>query len=133
MFQIKVLLYTNQYLEAATFCKEMSRLTLAEIIDNIVVTERIYTVQGETVKQYTIRLNFYSRQEYYEEHNITPHQIESVIEGQFVKKLEHIVTEKLKIKKSNIDLDEETVVVEGRKSKKQKEETFESIEAGNLV
>ncbi|CAI2197311.1 19729_t:CDS:2, partial [Funneliformis geosporum] len=63
--------------DAKNFCQEISKLTLAEVIEQMTVREQIIRKQvgsgsTETIrkKKYTIRMEFYPKHEYKEEFNI---------------------------------------------------------------
>lgn len=65
--------------DLSRFIKDAKRVTLSELVDKVTVTERLSskTVEnGQTrSRTYTVLLDFYPREEYLEEHNLTPHQI----------------------------------------------------------
>ncbi|KAK0540774.1 hypothetical protein OC835_000481 [Tilletia horrida] len=65
-----------------TFCKDGSRLVLSQVVDNVVVTERISgkTAQNAFNRQrsYTIRLNFYPEEECIQEYNT---ELLGILEG----------------------------------------------------
>ncbi|KAF7352593.1 DNA-directed RNA polymerase subunit [Mycena venus] len=57
------------------FCKRASRVTLAQVVENITVRERL-TVDGEARRtQFTIDLSFYPKKEYLSEYDIDPVEI----------------------------------------------------------
>ncbi|KAJ7368540.1 hypothetical protein DFH08DRAFT_831649 [Mycena albidolilacea] len=57
------------------FCKRASRVTLAQVVENITVRERL-TVDGEARRtQFTIDLAFYPKKEYLAEYDIDPIEI----------------------------------------------------------
>ncbi|KAF9919290.1 hypothetical protein BX616_009322 [Lobosporangium transversale] len=75
-----------------SFCQDTSRLTLAQLIDSVQVTERLISKSAATNqrrhKVFAIRLNLFRESEYKAEYGVTSNDVESVIEHQFVKKLE---------------------------------------------
>ncbi|OAQ35870.1 beta and beta-prime subunits of DNA dependent RNA-polymerase [Linnemannia elongata AG-77] len=75
-----------------SFCQDTSRLTLAQLIDNVQVTERLISKSADTNfrrhKVFAIRLNLFREDEYLSEYGVSAEDVESVIESQFVKKLE---------------------------------------------
>ncbi|KAF9107262.1 hypothetical protein BGX29_006781 [Mortierella sp. GBA35] len=75
-----------------SFCQDTSRLTLAQLIDNVQVTERLISKSAASNqkrhKVFAIRLNLFREDEYLSEYGVTAEDVESVIESQFVKKLE---------------------------------------------
>ncbi|KAF7355507.1 DNA-directed RNA polymerase subunit [Mycena sanguinolenta] len=57
------------------FCKRASRVTLAQVVENITVRERL-TVEGEARRtQFTIDLAFYPKKEYLSEYDVDPIEI----------------------------------------------------------
>src|SRR5205814_1794679 len=62
--------------QVSCFAKDTSRLRMSEIMDNVVVTERISAGTAATnynrFKSYKIRLNFFTAQENLDEYNIKP-------------------------------------------------------------
>ncbi|KAF9364256.1 hypothetical protein BGX34_002079 [Mortierella sp. NVP85] len=78
--------------ELQTFCKDTSRLTLAQLIDHVQVTERLISKSAATnqkrLKVYVIRLNLFREDEYQAEYGVNSSDVEQVIEQQFVKRLE---------------------------------------------
>lgn len=85
---------------SAKFCKDVSRLTLGQIMDEVKVTERIAAKSAAAGyrrhKIYNIHLKFFTKDEYLEEYNVRPAQIEEVIERVFIKKLETAILRDLK-------------------------------------
>ncbi|KAG0254618.1 hypothetical protein DFQ27_006746 [Actinomortierella ambigua] len=86
--------------QTATFCKDTSKLTLAQLIDNVQVTERMVSKSVATnqkrQKVYAIRLNLFREDEYKEEYGVDAKAVERVIEEQFVKKLETAILRDLR-------------------------------------
>ena len=90
--------------EAEKFCQEISKLNLAEVIENMTVYEQITKRQidaGSTdttirKKMYTIRMEFYPKHEYKEEFNIVPKNIEDAIELNFIGYLESSIKKEAK-------------------------------------
>ena len=78
-----------------SFCQDTSRLTLAQLIDNVQVTERLISKSADTnfrrYKVFAIRLNLFREDEYLSEYGVSAEDVESVIESQFVKKLESAI------------------------------------------
>lgn len=74
--------------EIEVFRKNISRLTLAEIIDDVVVTEKLAKVAGQTKsKTYLIRLNFFPKTEYEKEYSVTPAEVVRAVEKDFMRRL----------------------------------------------
>ncbi|KAF9582603.1 hypothetical protein BGW38_010985 [Lunasporangiospora selenospora] len=83
-----------------SFCQDTSRLTLAQLIDNVQVTERfvnktIGTAQKRE-KVFVIRLNLFREDEYLSEYGVSGEQVEETIEEQFVRKLEVAIIRDIK-------------------------------------
>ncbi|CAG8520133.1 425_t:CDS:10 [Acaulospora morrowiae] len=92
--------------EALRFCQKISKLTLAEVVDQMVVTERVSGKRDESgftrCKVYKIHMQFYTREEYKEEFNLEPWEIERAIEIQFMYYLESAITKHFKNSSKNI-------------------------------
>jgi DNA-directed RNA polymerase I subunit RPA1 len=87
--------------EANKFCQKISKLSLAEVIEQMTVYEQITQRQGSVEatirkKMYTIRMEFYPKHEYKEEFNIVPKNIEDAIELNFIKYLESSIKKEVK-------------------------------------
>jgi DNA-directed RNA polymerase I subunit RPA1 len=75
--------------QAEKLAKRLSCIILAQLVDEIVVTEKVTKDHDEmsSTKTYTVRLKFYPRSEYEEEYMVTQHQVESATSTQFLKHL----------------------------------------------
>jgi DNA-directed RNA polymerase I subunit RPA1 len=90
--------------EAEKFCQEISKLNLAEVIEQMTVYEQITqrkvdSGSAETTtrkKMYTIHMKFYPKHEYEEEFNIVPRNIEDAIELNFIRHLESLIKKEVK-------------------------------------
>ncbi|KAL1914900.1 uncharacterized protein VTP21DRAFT_7816 [Calcarisporiella thermophila] len=86
--------------QAKNFCKDVSRLTIADLMDEVVVTERMSARQAKTghrrVRIYSVRLNMFPREEYSEEYNVTSDVVQDTIERRFVKQLEQAIVRDLR-------------------------------------
>ncbi|RKP33528.1 hypothetical protein BJ085DRAFT_12481, partial [Dimargaris cristalligena] len=63
---------------ATDFCKRMTRLRLAEVVDHVQVTEsltRAHRNRAQRHKRYVIRIDFYNKEACAEEYLITPEDI----------------------------------------------------------
>lgn len=94
--------------QANHFCKHATRLTLAQIVDDVVVTERMTSKSSSSMhrrtKVYQVRLNLFSEDEYKEEYNVTAKRIKHVLETKFIKGLEAAIRKDIKdSKKSKAD------------------------------
>ncbi|CAG8478441.1 1597_t:CDS:10 [Paraglomus brasilianum] len=92
--------------KAEKFPVTLSRLTLAEVVDEIVVTEKIVQgrLRGSWRKAYFVRMNFFPSEEYVDEYDISPKQVEVAIGSQFITMLRTSVT-KFLAKKNKKDAD----------------------------
>ena len=57
------------------FCKRASRITLSQIVDNVVVHEQLRVENEARRTQFTVNIIFYPRHEYQEEHDLQPAEI----------------------------------------------------------
>ncbi|KAI9867559.1 MAG: hypothetical protein M1813_008358 [Trichoglossum hirsutum] len=81
------------------FAKAISRLSLAEIIDNVIISEKIdQGVAYTRAKIYSIRLNFYPSKEYRSEYAIEIEDIVRTLESKFVPRLQRTIRAELKKK-----------------------------------
>jgi DNA-directed RNA polymerase I subunit RPA1 len=86
--------------DADALAKRMTKLTLAEVVDYVKVTERLAVEGGAGFKQYTVHLHFFPQQDYTDEYNIQPSDLEEVVERDFARKLYMMLTRELKMKLS---------------------------------
>ncbi|KAF8423226.1 RNA polymerase Rpb1 [Tirmania nivea] len=85
--------------EVEVFRKNISRLTLAEIIDDVVVTEKLAKVTGQTKsKTYLVRLNFFPKAEYEKEYSVTPAEVVRAVEKDFMRRLSKAIKAEHKAK-----------------------------------
>lgn len=61
--------------EIKRFCKAASRLTLSQVVESVVVTEKLISEQGQRNKIFTVRINFFPEEEYRAEYDVTPAEI----------------------------------------------------------
>ncbi|CAG8469432.1 8106_t:CDS:10, partial [Cetraspora pellucida] len=94
--------------EYSKFCQKISKITLAEIVDQMIVTERLSSKRDSDglvrCRIYNIRMQFYPREEYTEEFNIVPLQIERAIESKFIKHLMSAISNELKSTKNKNEI-----------------------------
>jgi DNA-directed RNA polymerase I subunit RPA1 len=91
-------LYPNSELtleEAAKFAKGISRLSLAEVVDKVSVSEHLKT---GSVKRYRIRLEFFPAEEYCEEYAIQVRDVLEAVSKRFLPRLQAVVRKELKKK-----------------------------------
>ncbi|CAM0140636.1 hypothetical protein VKS41_006661 [Umbelopsis sp. WA50703] len=86
--------------KAKQFCKNASRLTLAQIVDDVIVTERMTSKASSNMhrrsKVYQVRLNLFSEKEYKEEYNVSARRIKEVLESKFISRLETVIRKDIK-------------------------------------
>jgi DNA-directed RNA polymerase beta' subunit len=85
--------------QAQQFAKGISRLSLAEVLDKVTVTEKIGRgVAYEQAKSYTVRLQLFPSDEYTKEYAITVEDVARTIETKFLPRLQAVVRKELKKK-----------------------------------
>ncbi|KAI9472443.1 MAG: hypothetical protein EXX96DRAFT_584119 [Benjaminiella poitrasii] len=93
---------------ASQFCKAASRLTLAQLVDNVAVTERTTAKTASNnyrrTKTYSIRLNLFNENEYNEEYRVTAKKVKEVLSSSFLKDLEELIRRDLKDTKKVEDI-----------------------------
>ncbi|KAG0167267.1 hypothetical protein DFQ28_004559 [Apophysomyces sp. BC1034] len=86
--------------QATKFCKSASKLTLAQIVDDVEVTEITTAKTAETgyhrSKVYSIRLNLFSEEEYSEEYCVKARRVKEVLATAFLKDLEEAIRKDIK-------------------------------------
>lgn len=61
--------------DISLFCKRASRITLSQVINNILVHEELRVKDEARRTQFTVNITFYPRHEYQEEHDLQPAEI----------------------------------------------------------
>lgn len=91
--------------QADAFCRGVTKIMLSELIDKVIVTERIgANLNGDRVRSYTVRINLFPRTEYQEEYDISQETVEEVLSAKFLEKLESdIVKEFRRQKRADAD------------------------------
>ncbi|KAK4517294.1 uncharacterized protein ATC70_000628 [Mucor velutinosus] len=94
--------------KASQFCKAASRLTLAQLVDDVSVTEKTTAKSAENnyrrTKTYSIRLNLFNESEYNEEYRVTANRIKEVLSSTFLKDLEELIRKDIKDTKKMDDI-----------------------------
>ena len=113
--------------DAKKFAKGISRLSLAEVIDKVTVTERVGKgiAYGEA-RKYEIRLELFPRAEYEKEYAVTVQDVVSTIEHRFLPQLQKLVRQAIKKRG-----DEKTLKADIGKSAGRVEEETTRPEADN--
>ena len=112
------------------FCKRASRITLSQIVDNVVVHEQL-RVEGEARRtHFTVNISFYPKHEYQEEHDLQPTEILSAFGVKFPLTLrKEIVNE---IRRLDADLKSQMAQLgEGKKDRSKKGGADEDEDEGN--
>ena len=85
---------------ADTFCKNITKVMLSEVIDKVQVTETIGAQDSSTSsRSYIINVRFFDSEEYLDEYDVTKEELESVIAGKFIKTLEAAIVKEIKKQK----------------------------------
>ena len=81
------------------FVKQVSRLTLSQVVDKVTVTERLsHSADVDMrLRKYTVLLEFYPQKEYTEEYEITPLQIHEAVAFNFSLKLKKEILAEMRI------------------------------------
>ena len=89
--------------EADTFCKSVARVVLSEFVDKVIVTETTSQDEdGSNSRSYVINLQFYTKEEYESEYDISQAQLEDVITSNFLRQLESQIVKEVKKQKDQI-------------------------------
>nr|POE52001.1 dna-directed rna polymerase i subunit rpa1 [Quercus suber] len=83
--------------DARTFAKGISRLSLAEVLDKVTVTET--TGKGTSypeAKQYQIKLELFPKEEYNKEYAVTVEDVAATLEHRFLPRLQALTRKELK-------------------------------------
>lgn len=87
--------------EIKKFCKAASRLTLSQVVESVVVTEKLVAKQGQRNKVFTIKVNFFPEEEYRAEYDITPAEIK----GSFGIKFAQVMKKEIQMELKKLDAD----------------------------
>ena len=127
--------------EGRKFAKGITKLTLAEIVDNVQVREKIAPGKDQASSRvYAIRLNFFPAEEYQAEYAITIEDVAKAIKTKFVLILERLIRADLKKRAKREAAEEENIgvavsVPQAEKSRDQQEdaeaETAENAQAND--
>lgn len=98
------------------FCKRASRLTLSQVVDNVVVKERL-TLDGEAQRRLiTVEISLFPQEEYEVEHDVEPIEILRVFTTKFPLTLKKEMQSEMK----KLDADLKSQIAELGKGKKVK-------------
>lgn len=83
--------------ELTKFCQTNTRLTLSEIVDEVIVQERLTSKDaGDRMKVYNVRLQLFPRKDYTAEHSITPLQILQGVQKHFIPLFDKAILKEIK-------------------------------------
>jgi len=88
--------------EVKKFCKTASRLTLSQVVESVIVTEKLSAEQGQRNKVFTIKINFFPEGEYRAEYDITPAEIKKSFGIKFAQVMKKEI--QMELKKLDTDL-----------------------------
>ena len=82
---------------ARSFAKGISKLSLAEVVDRVIITETVGKGTAyEEAKKYSVRLELFPREEYEKEYAITVQDVVSTIEHRFLPRLQALTRKEIK-------------------------------------
>jgi len=87
--------------EIKKFCKTASRLTLSQVVQSVVVTEKLSAEQGQRKKVFAIKINFFPEEEYRTEYDITPAEIKKSLGVRFAQAMKKEI--QMELRKLNAD------------------------------
>ena len=87
--------------EIKKFCKAASRLTLSQVVESVVVTEKLIAEQGQRNKVFTVKINFFPEEEYRAEYDITPVEIKK----SFGIKFAQVMKKEIQVELKKLDTD----------------------------
>jgi hypothetical protein len=83
------------------FCKKASRLTLSQVVNNVMVKERLAVSGSGRSKEFTIAISFFPQEEYRSEYDVNS----SEILGAFAVKFPLILRKELQVELKRLDVD----------------------------
>ena len=84
------------------FCKRANRVTLSQIVENIVVQESLWAEREARRIRFVVDINFYPKEEYREEHDLKPSEILAAFAYRFPVVLKKEIV--LELKKLDADM-----------------------------
>jgi len=107
------------------FCKHASRITLSQVVENVVVRE-IFKVKGKARRTiFNIDINFFPPEEYTTEYDVKPMEILNAFSSRFPLMLKKEIANEMK----RLDADLKSQIAELGKGKKSKEKESASDDA----
>ena len=125
--------------EADKLAKQLNRIILSQVVDEIAVTEKVVKDKEDEMggtKVFVIRLKLYPRKEYEEEYMITQDEVETALSTEFLKGLAKMIKTTVKKtpggrKKKIGDTEATPNVGQGRKRKNINDEVDEPVPGRN--
>jgi DNA-directed RNA polymerase I subunit RPA1 len=91
------------------FIKQVSRLTLSEVVERVTVTERLSGKSPEAnnsrFRRYSVLLEFYPQEEYTAEYEITPEQLHESLAFSFADRLKKEIQKELRLSMKTVQQD----------------------------
>ena len=97
--------------EGRTFARGISRLSLAEVIESLELTERTGAAGAESERLYDIVIRLYPKSEYQQEHSIQVSDVARCLEDTFIAKLKKLMKKAFKDKANESTLSVATAAV----------------------
>lgn len=121
--------------EADKLAKQLNRIILSQVVDEIAVTEKVVKDKDDEMggtKVFVIRLKLYPRKEYEEEYMITQDEVETALSTEFLKGLAKMIKTTVKKtpggrKKKIGDAEATPNIGQGRKRKNVNDEVDEPV------
>lgn len=91
------------------FIKQVSRLTLSQVIERVTVTERLAprsAADDRRQRKYTVLIEFYPAEEYCKEYEITPEQVHESLAFSFSRELHKQIAKELSTVRKTLDQDQ---------------------------
>jgi hypothetical protein len=108
-----------------TFCKRVSRLTLAQVVDNVTVSERLLTSGEMRRTEFTVRMTFFGKEECREEYDVLPEEVLEVFGARFPLLLKREMSTEMK----KLDADLKSQINDLGKGKKTGNDVEEVVDA----
>ncbi|AMD21065.1 HEL216Cp [Eremothecium sinecaudum] len=88
---------------ANLFCKNVSKVMLSEVVDNVTVVETTGSTGATSARSYGITIKFFDSKEYGEEYDVSKEELQTVVSTKFLAALESAIVKELrKQKKSTV-------------------------------
>ncbi|EDO15790.1 hypothetical protein Kpol_1040p3 [Vanderwaltozyma polyspora DSM 70294] len=92
--------------QADVFSKSISKVLLSEVIDKVIVTETIGSSASDSnSRSYVVNMNFFDKNEYDEEYDVSKEELQKVISDKFLRALEVAIVKEIKKQKKTTSAD----------------------------